>query len=141
MHKLTIVCGAPAVGKSTHARELAARTGAVLLDSDTVTDRMIQTAHRAAGLDPYDRDSALYKATYREAVYETLFDIAVENLPHSDVIIAGPFTTERQDQQGWRKELEGRFGCVVEIVEIVCDEETRLRQMRERNAPRDAGKF
>lgn len=102
---------------------------------------MIRAAHRAAGIDPHDRDSALYKKTYRDAVYETLFDIAAENLPHSDVIIAGPFTAERQDVGLWKARLRRRFACRVEVIVVEVDEPTRLRQMRERGAARDRGKY
>ncbi|MGJ8657565.1 MAG: AAA family ATPase [Akkermansiaceae bacterium] len=142
MHTIHIVCGLPASGKTTLARELAVRTGAAFFDSDTATDLMVQAAHRAAGLDPHDRDSVVYKQTYREPVYETLFALAEENLGHTDVIVAGPFTSELKDKVLWLEELERRFsGAVVELHHIEISEELRVERMRSRGAKRDEAKL
>jgi len=140
-HTLHIVCGLPASGKTTFGKALAKKEGATFLDSDTATDLMIQAAHKAAGLDPHDRDSPLYKQTYREPVYNTLFAIARENLAHIDVIIAGPFTAEVKDLPEWQKTLEQNFPAKeVVIHHLQIPEEERMRRMKERSAPRDRGK-
>ena len=142
MHTLHIVCGLPASGKTTFSRALAKQEQAALFDSDTATDLMIQAAHRAAGYDPHDRDSALYKATYREPVYETLFALAQDNLSHTDVIIAGPFTSEVRDLPAWQFTLEARFpGHPVHIHHLTISEEERLQRMQKRGALRDASKL
>ncbi|MDB9741654.1 ATP-binding protein [Akkermansiaceae bacterium] len=141
MHTLHIFCGLPASGKTTLARELCKRIGAAFFDSDTTTDLMIQAAHLAAGLDPHDRDTSVYKATYREAVYETLFALAEENLAHTDVVIAGPFTSELKNKGAWEKELQERFSTsLVILYPIIISEELRLKRMKERGALRDKGK-
>ena len=141
MHILHIVCGLPASGKTTFAKDLAVETGSAFFDSDTATDLIIQAAHRAAGIDPHDRDSIRYKETYREPVYETLFGLAEENLQHTDVIIAGPFTTELKDETRWLEELEQRFsGSKVRLHHIVISESLRLERMRGRGAKRDEAK-
>ena len=142
MPTLHLVCGLPAVGKTTYARELALKEGSTLLDSDTASDILIQAAHKAAGLDPHDRDSMLYKATYRQPVYDTLFSLAAENLPQTTVIIAGSFTTELQDKTRWQQSLEDRFpDTEVKIHHLTLPESERLDRMRKRNAPRDTGKI
>ncbi|WP_018970033.1 AAA family ATPase [Rubritalea marina] len=142
MHRLHIVCGLPASGKTTFAKKLAKQIHAAYFDSDSATDLMIQAAHRAAGLDPHDRDSALYKTTYREPVYETLFQLADDNLAHTDVILAGPFTTELRDKAKWQALLAERFdGCQIEIHHLEIDESLRLERMHARGALRDQAKL
>ena len=142
MANLHIVCGLPASGKTTFARQLAAETGAAFFDSDTATDLMIQAAHRAANLDPHDRDSPLYKTTYREPVYETLFALAADNLAHTDVILAGPFTSELNAKESWKMTLESRFpGNMIHIHHLEISEGLRKERMVERAAPRDHAKL
>lgn len=139
-NKAIIIAGSPATGKSTYARLLAQKTAAVLLDLDTCTERLIQAALRAANKDPNDRDSQYYKETYREVVYETLFDIAKENLAHQSVIIVGPFTKELQDQN-WPNILKQRLDCLVEVHYLYCKPEVRKSRMLKRANPRDQRKF
>ena len=142
MHILYIVCGQPASGKTTFAKDLALKTGSALFDSDTTTDLIIQAAHFAAGLDPHDRDSEIYKQTYREPVYETLFALAEENLLHTDVIVAGPFTSELKDKDSWLEYLEQRFSnVVIKLHHIEVPESLRLERMRSRGAKRDEAKL
>jgi len=145
MHTLHIVCGLPASGKTTFSKQLAKdlipHGSAALLDSDTATDLMIQAAHQAAGLDPHDRNSPLYKLTYREPVYDTLFALAYENLPHTNVILAGPFTSELKDKAAWQQKLETQFpnaNVVIHHIEIT--EEERITRMKHRGALRDQAK-
>lgn len=142
MHTLHVVCGLPASGKTTFAIELAKRTGAAFFDSDTATDLLIQAGHKAAGLNPHDRDSIQYKKTYRLPVYETLFALAEQNLNHTDVIIAGPFTTELMQKSLWNKELQRRFKTSLVIIhQISIEEEMRKVRMRNRGALRDREKL
>ncbi|MGE9267964.1 MAG: AAA family ATPase [Verrucomicrobiales bacterium] len=140
MKKLSIVCGAAGVGKSTYARQLALARGACLLDSDTVTEPVVRAGLTLAGLDPGDRDSPLYKETFRDAVYECLFATAGENLPQREVIIVGPFTRECREED-WPERLRARFGCEVEILFVACGEEERRERIAARGNPRDAAKL
>ena len=140
MRQIHIVCGPPASGKSTYGRRLAERLGAVFLDSDEVCDRLVSAGLQLAGLPPGDRDSADYKSAYREPVYETLFDLAVEISRVSPVVIAGPFTAESQDED-WPSQLRRRFGQRVEISFLKIPEEQRRAQMIERAADRDQSKL
>ena len=142
MHSLHIVCGLPASGKTTLARQLAADLGAALFDSDSVADLIIQAAHTAAGLDPHDRDSPLYKTTYRDPVYQTLFALAEENLKHTSVVIAGPFTQELKNQKQWQLQLEQRFpNHQVILHPLQIEESLRLERMSLRQALRDLAKL
>jgi predicted kinase len=128
------------VGKSTYARSLATKTGAVLLDIDTCTERLARVALGAAGLDPNDRDSPAYKALLRDPIYEALFDIAEENLGHQSCVIVGPFTTERRDPN-WPLRLERRLGRAAHIVYVHCSEATRRQRIEARENLRDQQKL
>jgi len=141
-HTLHIVCGLPAVGKTTYSTALAAELKAAFIDSDTASDTLIQAAHRAADLDPHDRDSPLYKKTYREPVYDTLFALAHQNLPHIDVIIAGPFTSELENREAWQNKLSAQMAPYnVKIHHLTLPEAERLTRMQKRGALRDQAKL
>ena len=89
-----IVCGNAGAGKSTFAARLCAEQAAVLIDIDTVTERLAKLVLRGHGLPEDDRDSPEYKALLREPIYEALFDVALVNLPHLPCVIVGPFTRD-----------------------------------------------
>ncbi|MGC6564424.1 MAG: AAA family ATPase [Akkermansiaceae bacterium] len=136
MPDLTVICGPAGAGKSTYGRELAARQKACFLDSDTVTEPVVRAGMALGGEDPKDRDSSAYRKAFRLPVYQCLYDVARENLPHVDVVMVGPFTTEIRDP-GWLDNLHREFRCEVEVVFVTCDEEVRLERIRERANPRD----
>ena len=140
MHTTSIVCGSPGAGKSTYARKLASVRQAILLDIDTVTERLVRIALREADHDPDDRDSEYFKGTFRGPVYETLFDIARENLPFQEVVLVGPFTRELRDP-GWPSKLSKRLGSPVEVHYVYCPPELRRRRLAERGDARDLAKL
>jgi predicted kinase len=140
MKECHLVCGPPASGKTFHARNLAAELGACLIDSDEVAERLVQAGLSLAGMDPDDRDSPLYKAAYREVVYETMYDMARSNLPVVPVVLAGPFTREG-GEAGWLEELAGSLGVKPTAHFVWCDPETRRRRIIERGEARDNPKL
>ena len=140
MHTTYIVCGSPGAGKSTYAKELASALGAALLDIDTATERLVRIALCEAGHDPDDRDSEYFKRTYREPIYETLFDIARENLIFQDAVIVGPFTKELRDPD-WPSKLSQALGSPVEVHYITCPPETRKERLAKRGNARDLAKL
>ena len=109
----------PGSGKTTYARRLASDRNASLLDIDNVTERLVQIALTESGHSSDDRDSEYFKHTFREPIYETLFDIARENLPVQDVIAVGPFTREMNDPD-WPNKLATRLGGAVEVHYVQC---------------------
>ena len=137
---LFIVCGKPGTGKSTYAASLASEKGAVLLELDDLSEPIVRAGLARAGLDPNDRDSADYKQTYRDAVYQAMFDTAKLNLPHLPVVITGPFSRELE-RADWCDELEQLFDCLVEIHYVYCDENTRRQRIKARANPRDKAKL
>lgn len=144
-HTVHIVCGRPGCGKSTYGAKLAHMCGAALLDIDTCTERLVMAGLSSAGHDSTDRDSPGFKETYRQAIYETLFDIAVENLKHIDVVIVGPFTKEIRDVT-WPAHLTKRLDTStskvqVQIHYVFCGEDVRYQRLIDRGNPRDVSKL
>ncbi|QDV26513.1 AAA family ATPase [Aureliella helgolandensis] len=137
---LHIVTGAAGVGKSTFAKSLAVQHAAALLDSDTVTEPVVQAGLTESGMSPEDRDSADYKRIFRDAVYECLFRTAAENLPHVSVVIVGPFTRELADSE-WPEQLLKRFGIRPVIWFLTCEHEVRRKRIENRGNTRDQAKL
>ncbi len=143
--KLWIVAGLPGSGKSETARRLTQkepRAAWCVLDSDMVSERVIKAGLGLAGRDVNDRDSAEYKLTFRDAVYETMYDLAAQNLQCcKNVVLAAPFSTELRDED-WDEKLKTRTGAgSVEVLVVVCSEETRRERMIKRGAERDTAKL
>jgi predicted kinase len=135
-----VVCGNAGAGKSTFARELCREHGAVLVDIDTVTERLAKLVLGGHGLSEDDRDSDAYKALLRAPIYETLFDVAVENLERLPCVIVGPFTRERR-LADWPDRLRARLGTGVEIYLVHCDTQERRERLLVRGNPRDRAKL
>lgn len=137
-----IVLGAPASGKSTYARALAARCGAALVDIDTATEPVVRAALSSQGRDPDDRDSAFFKEHFRQPIYDALFQIARENLGQIDAVVVGPFTSEQRDPD-WLGKVAAQLGvpCRVEAHWVTCPPEIRRERMALRANPRDASKL
>ena len=140
MSKVIIVCGTPGSGKTTHARQLVAANSATLLDIDTATERLVKVGLAEAGHSADDRDSDYFKQTYREPVYQALFDIARDNLPYHDVVITGPFTKEIQDPD-WPAKLSQALGSEVEVHYVQCPPEIRRQRLAARGDDRDQAKL
>jgi predicted kinase len=135
-----LVCGPAAAGKSRYASALADQFGGCLLDSDQVTERLVRAGLGLAGMDPDDRDSVAYKAAYRKAVYETLFDLAREHLRRGPVVIAGPFTREGGEVDGLVN-IERVVGQSVRAHFVWCDPMLRRERIEKRGESRDLPKL
>ena len=140
MKKAIVVCGSPGSGKSRYGRQLSKDREAVLLDIDTVTERLVRAGLNLAQHDPDDRDSSIFKETFRRPIYETLFDIARENLQWTHVIIVGPFTKELRNPE-WPSELKHILNSPVEIHYVYCAPEIRRERLARRANPRDVAKL
>jgi predicted kinase len=140
MHTSFIVCGTPGSGKTTYARWLAADRRAILLDIDTVTERLIRIALAESGHNPDDRDSEYFKRTFREPIYDTLFDVARENLSFRDVVVVGPFTKEIQDAD-WPARLSLSLGGLIQVHYVRCPSDIRRGRLANRGDARDLAKL
>ncbi len=140
MSKAYIVCGSPGAGKTTYAKSLARKYQAILLDIDTVTEKMVKAGMKAADHDSDDRDSSFFKEHFRDPIYSTLFTIAHENLPWTDVVIVGPFTRELRNRF-WIEKLQTTLEAETEIHYIYCQPEVRRGRLIQRGNPRDNAKL
>jgi len=140
MYTSYIVCGSPGSGKSTYARQLVAARHATLLDIDTVTERLARIALVQSGHSQDDRDSDYFKQNFREPIYETLFDIARENLNFQDVVIVAPFTKEIKDPD-WPLKLNVVLGSSIEVHYVQCAHEIRRHRLVRRGNARDLAKL
>jgi len=138
--RVHLVFGPPAAGKTTYARRLAERIGAVMLDSDEVAERLIRAGLSLAGLDPNDRDSPAYKSAYRDDVYETLFDLAQAHLARLPVVIVGPFTREGGEAL-WPARMAARLGMMPEFHFVWCHPSIRKERIMARGTLRDLAKI
>lgn len=138
--RVVLVAGNAGVGKTSYGVRLARAHGLLLLDIDTVSEALVQAGLRAAGQDPDDRDSPDYKATYREAIHETLFRIAEQNLPQPGAVIVAPFTRERREPSFLQRVMI-RLGVRAEVHVLECAEPERKRRIITRGNPRDAAKL
>lgn len=136
----TIVCGNAGTGKTTYALALARERGAAVLDIDTVSETLVRAGLSALGHDPNDRDSPRFKSIFRDAIHETLFRVASENLDHVACIVVAPFTRERRDAE-FLDFLRKRLQTEVEFIYVWCDENLRRQRIVNRGNPRDALKL
>jgi hypothetical protein len=77
---------------------------------------------------------------FRDAVYETLFDLAQSHSSRLPVVIAGPFTSEGGDAE-WPHRLAARFGVMPEFHYVWCHPDERKRRVSLRGATRDLPKL
>ena len=140
MNKTFIVCGTPGSGKTTYARHLSSDRHATMLDIDTVTERLVRIALVESGHSCDDRDSEYFKHRFREPIYETLFDIARENLAVQDVVVVGPFTREINDPD-WPLKLSTKLGCPIEVHYVQCPPDVRKKRLANRGETRDLAKL
>lgn len=132
--------GPPAAGKSTYGKSLAAKFNATFLDIDIATEPVVRAGLKLAKLNPDDRDSALFKESFRDPIYDSLFAIASDNLENSEVVIVGPFTQESR-QANWLEILESRFGANICAYFVNCRTEVRRQRMKARGNARDRAKL
>jgi predicted kinase len=100
---LTVVCGAPGVGKTTVSGLLADRLGADRLRTDVVRKELFE--------DP------TYTDTESDRVYAALFDRAAERLPRP-VVLDGTFHERRRRDRA--RSLASANGTGCRLVHVVC---------------------
>jgi predicted kinase len=137
-----VVCGAPASGKSTLGRALAARLGAAILDQDVLTAPLVAVV--SAHLGSADLDSPELAGATRAARYETLTAGAEDNLRTGrPVVLVAPFSAERRDPEAWARLASrlDRAGGAATLVWLRLTGEQLLTRMRDRGAERDQAKL
>jgi predicted kinase len=88
---VTIVCGFPASGKSTHAQRLATSAGALLIDKDTFAPDLEEAVMTELAGAPHDRDSATYMRVVNPHIYSAILHQALTAGQHVPVVVDAPF--------------------------------------------------
>jgi predicted kinase len=138
---ILVVAGPAGAGKSTLGRELARRTGAVLLDLDTLINPLLDRLQAATPSpwtshwnDPEHRD------VVRPARYAVLLAVAREqaDLGHELVLVA-PFTAELTGGPEWDLLRTAVAPAEPVVVWLQVPADVLATRLRERREPRDAG--
>jgi len=121
MALLIAFAGLPGSGKSTIARELALRTGAIWLRADSIEQAI--------------RDSGVVPGDLRDAGYRAAHAVAADNLRLGRDVVADCVNDWKIARDGWQA-VGLRAGVEVVWVEIVC---TDLAEHRRRVETRTIG--
>lgn len=120
MNFLVIISGLPGVGKTTLARQLAAKMGLIYLRVDT-----IETALKRSKLNIHVAE---------DAGYEVGTSIAEENLTLGQSVVADSVNPIDISRALWENAAQ-KAGCVCYSVEIICsDSEEHQRRVKAREA-------
>jgi len=142
--RAVLIGGFAGSGKTELGRILARLTGWPILDKDTLTRPVVETALEVLGLSPHDRESADYLTRIRPREYEALMAAALENVDcGNSALITAPFIREFSDP-AWVSRTRAQFETrkvEVSLVWIYCDADSMQTYIRQRGAARDAAKL
>ena len=137
-----VVCGVPASGKTSFARDLARRLRWPLLDLDTLTNPLFEYAGGEFLVDVPTANAAV-RASVNDIRYGCLFDTAAENLALGvKVIMVAPFTSERTFPEAWAR-LVDRLAVPenrVHLAWLDTPPSAVVQRMQQRGAARDLEK-
>jgi predicted kinase len=140
--EVIVVCGVPASGKTTFARNLARHLRWALLDLDTLTNPLFEYAGGEYLVD-VPTAQATARASVNDIRYGCLFDTAAENLALGvNVIMVAPFTSERTYPEAWAR-LVDRLGVAagqVQLAWLDTPPSAVVERMHLRGAARDLEK-
>lgn len=133
-----VVGGGAGAGKSTLGKALAASTGAVLLDLDTVTDGLLDHLFPVTGLPGHWNDDR-YREWVRPARYAALLDVAAEQLGLGrDVVLTAPFSAELGGGPEWETLRGTLSSAALLVVWLYASDQVRSSRVRERGELRDS---
>ncbi len=132
-----VVAGPAGSGKSTLGRALAGVTGAVLLDQDIATNPLMAQLAALVGAGD-DLDHPALRGPVRQARYQCLIDIAVDNgRLGRDVVMIAPFTAECSDAGVWATLVRQLTPAFVNLIWVTVPPEVALARRQRRNLARD----
>lgn len=141
--RAVLVCGVPASGKTSFAKELARTFGWPLLDLDTVTNPLFEYVGGEFLVDVPTAEAPV-RATVNDVRYTCLFDTAAEILSVGvSVVVVAPFTSERTFPAAWARTAE-RLGVDpsrVSLAWVDTPADEVVERMKKRGADRDLDKI
>jgi predicted kinase len=143
--KLILLCGVACSGKSSIGKELHRHfNNCLYLDKDTVTRRFTEKLLVALGSHKDDRESFIYIEKVLETEYQTLIEVAKDNLiQYNNVILNAPFVRQIGDKK-WMKSLR-EYCSELEIELLVfwvqASSNTCYNRILKRSASRDKWKI
>jgi predicted kinase len=139
-----IVGGYAGSGKTELGRIITRLTGWPMLDKDSITRPVVETALQQLGMSPHDRESETYLTKIRPAEYEALREVTVENVScGNSVVMTAPFVRELSDPV-WCKRAMADFAALdaqLRTVWVRCSAESMRIYLGRRGAARDANKL
>lgn len=142
--RITLIGGYAGSGKTEFGRMLSRATGWPILDKDTLTRPVVETALEALGVSPHDRESRAYLEKIRPREYESLMSAADENADcGNSVIVTAPFLREFHSI-AWLNRVEANYATLkasLTLAWVYCDRETMHTYIRQRGAARDSAKL
>ncbi|MBO0853607.1 MAG: GntR family transcriptional regulator [Nocardia sp.] len=131
-------------GKTEFGAVLARLTGWAILDKDTITRAVVDTALVRLGSTVADRESPIYLDIVRPAEYECLAAAVRENVSCGvSVITTAPYIKEFAAEAWFRRtaaELD-TLGADMEVVWIRCEPDSMHQYISRRGAARDSWKL
>lgn len=131
-------------GKTEFGRILAGLTGWAMVDKDTITRAVVDTALVQLGSTVADRESSIYMDIVRPAEYECLAATVRENVSCGvSAIATAPFIREFNSEAWFRRaavDLD-TMGADMAIVWIRCQPDSMYSYITRRGAARDSGKL
>jgi sugar-phosphatase len=133
-----VVAGPAGSGKSTLGRALAGTTGGVVLDQDIATNPLMAQLALLVGAGN-DLDHPALRGSVRQARYQCLIDVAVDNgRLGRDVVMIAPFTAECTDRNAWLELSRQLAPARVHLIWVTVPPEVALARRIRRNLARDA---
>jgi DNA-binding transcriptional regulator YhcF (GntR family) len=142
--QVVIVGGYAGSGKTELGRVIARETQWAILDKDTTTRPVVETALELLGQPPSDRIGDVYLNSIRPAEYDALVNTMVENVECGvSVILTAPFLQEITNR-AWLDRMRSRcesLSAQMRVVWVTCDEESMRFYIKHRGAARDSWKL
>lgn len=106
-----VIGGYAGCGKSELGRIITRLTGWPMIDKDTITRPVVETALEALGHSPHDRESDTYLRLIHPREHEALISTALENVESGvSVVVTAPFTEEFCDP-AWAERPQAALKC------------------------------
>ncbi len=142
--RVILIGGYAGSGKTELGRVIARETGWPILDKDTLTRPVVETALEILGTSPNDRESETYLKNVRPHEYEAVMDAMTENVTcGNSAIVTAPFIGQFSNSD-WINRTQAsceQLGAEITYVWVYCDSDTMRTYLRRRGAGRDAAKL